>query len=204
MGNDKPLNSPEKLERPAPMNTKYLTYILSLTFLFFFSGSAFGQELEVTREYWDNGKLKKETHWKSGKKNGLETMWYESGRKREESSFKNGEKDGVSSFWDEEGRKKWEGHFASGNLDGPVTRWNENGLKYEVRHFKAGNEAGNTRWYENGNKESEDDGRHHSTMWFENGEKFEERYLIDGFNDDSGNGSLRYIVTNFYSSGEKK
>jgi hypothetical protein len=41
------------------MKTK-LTFLLSLTFLFLFSGSVYGEE-EVKREYWDNGKLKKET-----------------------------------------------------------------------------------------------------------------------------------------------
>ena len=40
---------------------KQLTFLLSLTFLFLFSGSVYGQE-EVKKEYWDNGKLKSETH----------------------------------------------------------------------------------------------------------------------------------------------
>jgi hypothetical protein len=39
------------------MKTK-LTFLLSLTFLFLFSGSVYGEE-EVKREYWDNGKLKR-------------------------------------------------------------------------------------------------------------------------------------------------
>ena len=33
-----------------------LTFLLSLTFLFLFSGSVYGQE-EVKKEYWDNGNL---------------------------------------------------------------------------------------------------------------------------------------------------
>ena len=185
------------------MKPKPLTILLSLTFLFLFSGFVYGQEPEVKKEFWGNGKLKKETHSVSGEKNGLETVWYESGRKREESNFKNGEKDGVSTAWDEEGRKKWEGHYAVGKLDGPVTRWNENGLKHEVRHYKAGNEAGRTEWYENGNKSYEDDGNHRSTMWNKNGKKVQEEYLVDGFNDDIDDGSLRMIVTFFYPSGEK-
>ena len=35
---------------------KSLTFILSLTFLFLFSGSAYGEE-EVKKDYWGNGKL---------------------------------------------------------------------------------------------------------------------------------------------------
>ncbi len=57
-----------------------LTFLLLLTFLFLFSGSVYGQE-EVKKEYYDNGKLKVETHYKDGKKDGLETEWHESGTK---------------------------------------------------------------------------------------------------------------------------
>ena len=48
--------------------TKPLRYLLALTFPFLFSGSVFGQETEVKKEYWDNGKLKSEEHYKDGKK----------------------------------------------------------------------------------------------------------------------------------------
>ena len=63
------------------MKTK-LTFILSLTFLFLISGSVYGQE-EVKKEYWDNGKLKKDNHYKGGKLEGLKTIWYESGEKKD-------------------------------------------------------------------------------------------------------------------------
>jgi hypothetical protein len=46
--------------RNLPMKPK-LTFLLSLIFLFLFGGSVYGQE-EVKKEYWDNGKLKSETH----------------------------------------------------------------------------------------------------------------------------------------------
>ena len=64
------------------MKTKPLTFLLALTFLFLFSGSVYGEE-EVKKEYWDNGKLKKDTHYKDGKLEGLETIWYESGEKKD-------------------------------------------------------------------------------------------------------------------------
>ena len=48
--------------------TKPLTFLLALTFLFLFSGSVSGQETEVKKEYWKNGELKSETHYKDGKK----------------------------------------------------------------------------------------------------------------------------------------
>ena len=50
------------------MKTKPITFLLSLSFLFLFSGSVYGEEPEVQRLYYDSGKLKFETHFKNGKK----------------------------------------------------------------------------------------------------------------------------------------
>ena len=75
--------------KPLSNETKPLTFLLALTFLFLFSGSVFGQE-EVKKEYWDNGKLKKETYYKNEEQDGLGTSWYETGEKRSEVNFKNG------------------------------------------------------------------------------------------------------------------
>ena len=61
-------------------NETPLTFLLALTFLFLFSGSVYGEEPEVKREYWDNGKLKKETHYKNGKEEGVVSVWYKKGQ----------------------------------------------------------------------------------------------------------------------------
>ena len=63
------------------MKTKPLIFLLSLTFVFLFSGSVYGQEV-IKKTYWDNGKLKRETYYKNGKKEGLKTLWFESGEKK--------------------------------------------------------------------------------------------------------------------------
>jgi antitoxin component YwqK of YwqJK toxin-antitoxin module len=42
-----------------------------------FSGSVYGEEPGVKKEYWDSGKLKKEHHWKNGIENVLRTEWSE-------------------------------------------------------------------------------------------------------------------------------
>ncbi len=96
------------------MKTK-LTFLLSLTFLFLFSGSVFGEE-EVKREYWDNGKLKSEKPH-----NGLATWWYETGEKEQESHLKNGEKDGLTTTWYETGEKESESHYKNGKEEGLAT-----------------------------------------------------------------------------------
>ena len=83
-----------------------LTFLLSLTFLFLFSGSLNGQETEVKREYWDNGKLKSETHYKNGKSEGLATTYYKSGEKKDEVHFKNGKPEGLVTTYYESGEKE--------------------------------------------------------------------------------------------------
>jgi hypothetical protein len=62
------------------MKTKPLTFLLSLIFLFVFSGSVFGQE-EVKNEYGENKKLKSEIHFKNEKKDTLKTTSNDGGQK---------------------------------------------------------------------------------------------------------------------------
>ena len=82
------------------MKTKPITFILSLTFLFLFSGSVYGEEPEVKMEYYDSGKLKNESHFKNGQQEGLKTGWYESGKKESEFHYKNGkEKDSLKEWY---------------------------------------------------------------------------------------------------------
>ena len=66
----------ESTDGDKEMKTKALTFLLSLTFLFLFSGSVYGEESRVKLLYWGNGKLKSETHYNNGKKEGLAKWWY--------------------------------------------------------------------------------------------------------------------------------
>jgi hypothetical protein len=52
--------------KPFSKKTK-LTFLLSLTFLFLFSGSVYGDESEVKKDYWDNGNLKIQPITRMGK-----------------------------------------------------------------------------------------------------------------------------------------
>jgi len=73
------------------MNAKPLTFMLSLTFLFLFSGLVSGEEPEVKKKYWDNGKLRSEKHYKNGKLEGLRTGWKKMDRKKASTIIKKGE-----------------------------------------------------------------------------------------------------------------
>jgi hypothetical protein len=117
--------------------------LFSLTFLFLFSSSVFG---EGKKEYYDNGKfwskgpLKSETPY-----NGLGTGWYESGHKEYEVNYKNGYKDGIQSWWYKSGRKQHRINWKNGNAEGVEMIWYENGKKQYEMHWKNGQKDGVSR-----------------------------------------------------------
>ena len=57
------------------MKTKYLSFILTLIFLFLLPSSVFSQKKEVRKEFWGEGKLKSEKHYKDEKIDGFLTIW---------------------------------------------------------------------------------------------------------------------------------
>ena len=124
-----------------------LSFLIILPFLFLFSGSVYGQE-EVKKKYWDNGKLKSETHYKNGQKDGLETWWYESGEKESEIHFKNGKPEGLATDYYESGEKKTKVHFKNGKLDGLLTEWYENGKKSSEQNYKDGKKNSLANWWD--------------------------------------------------------
>ena len=76
------------------MERKYLAFVLSLSFLFLFYSSSFvfGEEPEVKKELWENGKKRLEEHYRDGKLDGLSTYFYENGVKMFEVYYKHGKK----------------------------------------------------------------------------------------------------------------
>ena len=81
------------------MKTKPLTFSLSLTFLLLFSGSVYGDK-EVKKQYWDNGKLKSESHYKDGNLDGRKTDWYEDGEVKSVGYYDNDKLEAKREFWD--------------------------------------------------------------------------------------------------------
>ena len=90
------------------MKIKLLTFLLAPSFLFLFSGSVFGQKTEVKKEYWGEGKLKSEKHYKGGKIDGFFTIWHKNGRKHYKTHFKGDKKDGPAASWYPNGKKRYE------------------------------------------------------------------------------------------------
>ena len=63
------------------MKTKYLSFVLTFTFLFLLPDSVFSQKKEVRKEFWGEGKLKSEKHYKDGRIDGFFTVWHKNGKK---------------------------------------------------------------------------------------------------------------------------
>jgi len=135
------------------MKTKPLTFLFSLTFLFLFSGSVYGQE-EVKKEYWDNGKLKSETHYKNGNLDGRTTEWYEDGEVKSVGYYDNDKLEAKREFWDNSELKS-EYSFKDEKLDGVKREFWDNGELKSVSNYKDGKLNGKkTEWYEDGEVKS--------------------------------------------------
>ena len=136
-----------------PMKTKSLTFLLALTFLFLFSGSVYGQE-EVKKEYWDNGKLKSESHYKDGNLDGRKTDWYEDGKVKSVGYYDNDKLEAKREFWDNSELKS-EYSFKDEKLDGVKREFWDNGELKSVSNYKDGKLNGKkTEWYEDGEVKS--------------------------------------------------
>jgi antitoxin component YwqK of YwqJK toxin-antitoxin module len=144
---------------------------------------------QVKKKYWDNGKLKIETHYKNGKQEGLETWWYKSGEKKQEMHWKNGKKDELRKSWYKSGKKKSVGKFKNGNSEGLDTSWYESGRKSDEHHWENGELHGvTTFWFKSGEKSSETHFKNGlpeglSTTWYESGGKMSESHWKDGTED---------------------
>jgi antitoxin component YwqK of YwqJK toxin-antitoxin module len=154
-----------------------------------------GEEPEVKREYWDNGKLKSEVPH-----NGLATFWYESGEKEREVPIKNGKSEGLSTTWTRSGKKRWENQYKNGQLDGLSIDFLKN--KHST-HYKNGEKDGLETWWfipdkqksvENHYKNGQIDGR--QTAWRKTGKK---QYVFN-----YKNGKYEGPQTFWYESGVKQ
>ncbi len=96
------------------MNPKLITFLLTLSFLFLFTGLASGEDINLEPTYWDNGNLKSKFQLDENG-DGLVTEWYESGGKKYTTHYKNGIEDGFRTEWSKDGKKIFQGTFKDGN-----------------------------------------------------------------------------------------
>ena len=82
---------------------------------------------EIKKEYHENGKLKCEYEYKSGKKHGYEKGFHENGSLRYETQWVNGKQNGEVSSFDEQGNKIKQSFLKMGRYEGPQKEWWTNG-----------------------------------------------------------------------------
>jgi antitoxin component YwqK of YwqJK toxin-antitoxin module len=83
--------------------------------------------LSLRLEWYDNGRLKRETAFQDGRKNGWEKYWYENGARKEKTRYYNGKKNGLSISWYKTGQQKHEVTYWNGTMNGLYTEWYPNG-----------------------------------------------------------------------------
>ena len=95
--------------------------LLSVIFLCLYSAYAFGDAIEIKKEYRGEGKLKSGKHCKDGKINGFITIWHKNGQKHMKTHFKGNKKDAPSFAWYPDGKKRYEKSYKNGKENGIAT-----------------------------------------------------------------------------------
>ena len=81
---------------------------------------------------YDNGQLRLEGFYVSGKKEGAFRWWYASGQLGSEENFINDLKNGLSRQWYANGQLKQEAQYKNGEQKGRIKYWDENGAKRKI------------------------------------------------------------------------
>ncbi len=96
-------------------------------------------KMGVWREFYNNQKLKKETVYKQGKKQGLEITWYQSGCVKQETFYNNGIIDGPITYYNKFCKKELIENYKNGIKEGLEINYYNNGHIKSEGNFKKGN-----------------------------------------------------------------
>ncbi len=90
------------------------------------------------KEYYEDGTIKREEHYKNGKLDGVQKDFDESGVLRQEISFVNGIEEGKQTSYDEQGKisRQWTNH--NGKRDSVYYGYFSDGTIAETRNYKDG------------------------------------------------------------------
>ena len=80
---------------------KRILIIFILILSIFSITNAYSEEMH--KEYYDSGKILKESHFSNDKENGEEKIYYENGAIKEKRFYINDKEEGKSLFYDEKG-----------------------------------------------------------------------------------------------------
>lgn len=113
----------------------------------FLSTSPFtGQVLE----YFPNGNVAKETHYKDGRKDGIFRQFGFQENLVVQGQYANGKKEGIELGWYNEGPRQYEFHYKFGLFDGEQMRWHQNGAVFRREVYVEGTLIDKKILYANG------------------------------------------------------
>ena len=101
----------------------------------------------VVCDYYENGKLREETPYIDGRKDGVQKLYDENGNLRTEAPYKYGKNEGVRKTYSENEKLLWETPFRDGRVDGIEKWYYENGELFEEIPFKNDKRQGTGRVY---------------------------------------------------------
>ena len=105
----------------------------------------------LVKEFYDDGKLKREYNYKNNKRDGIGKEYDEEGKLWSEWNYKNGEKDGISREYYNNGKLRAENNLKNGKPEGLCRLYYENGKLYAEADHKD-DKALVKGYYESGNK----------------------------------------------------
>lgn len=102
--------------------------------------------------HYDSGKVKSQTNYSGGKKEGLETILHESDSIFSKRFYSKGLKTGIHKAWWQNGNPKFIYHFNDrGEYNGNVKEWYASGMLFRDFNYVNGKEAGSQKlWYKTG------------------------------------------------------
>ena len=95
-----------------------------------------GDDIVVKTEWYENQRMKRETHYVDGKKHGIETFWYDNGQKEAESNYVDGKMHGITTMWHDNGQKSSESNYKDGKRHGLETGWRKDGSVINITMWK--------------------------------------------------------------------
>lgn len=99
---------------------------------------------------YENGKLRSETKYLNGEKEGIEKSWYENGNLVFERNYKQGKKEGIHLGWHESGEIRFLLQFKEDKFDKENFTWYPNGILESFMKYENGNLLGHKIWRNDG------------------------------------------------------
>lgn len=103
----------------------------------FLSSFCFAGAIEVKKDYYPNGRLKKEATYVNGKQNGYEKLYYESGNLRAYGEYLDGKLNGIVKMYFDDGKTlKSKFTYINGDLNGIAKEFYPDGKVKKIIKFK--------------------------------------------------------------------